>query len=54
MYSECVFVDLGIQHAKRMCHIVCLWPAPLYIIFPRYPITDMIFGKTLLNIQCVF
>ena len=26
-YSECVFVALDIQHAKRMCHIVsCGFP----------------------------
>ena len=43
-YSERVFVDLGIQHAMRMHHFFYPWPAPLYIIFPRYPITGSIFG----------
>jgi hypothetical protein len=28
----------------RMHHIV-MWPAPLYNIFPRYPINGMIFEK---------
>jgi len=53
-YSECVFVALGIQHAMRMRHIVMLWPAPLYNIFPRYLINDTIFGKTLLSTKYVF
>jgi hypothetical protein len=35
------------------CH---LWPAPLYKIFPHYPINGTIFGKKkkLLNMKCVF
>jgi hypothetical protein len=31
-----------------------LWPARLYKIFPHYLINDTIFGKTLLNLKCVF
>jgi len=26
-YSECVFVALGIQHEKPVCHIICDLPA---------------------------
>jgi hypothetical protein len=33
------------------CH---LWPVWLYHIFPHYLINGTIFGKKLLNIQCVF
>jgi len=36
LHIECVFVALGIQHAKRMRHIVNLWPVWLYNIFPHY------------------
>jgi len=32
----------------------CLWPALLYNIFPRYLINGTIFGKSLLNTNCVF
>ena len=57
IYYEYVFVNLGIQHAKRISRIM-LSPCPLrfYRIFPHYP---TIFGSggrggTLLNIKCVF
>ena len=40
-YSDCVSVALGIQHAMRMC----LWPARLCSIFPRYLINGTIFEK---------
>jgi hypothetical protein len=33
------------------CHLWCVW---LYHIFPHYLINGMVFGKTLLNIKCVF
>jgi hypothetical protein len=50
-----VFVALIIQHVKRMRRIVChLWLVQLYHIFPHYLINGTIFGKTLLNVKCVF
>jgi hypothetical protein len=53
-YSECVFVDLVIQHAKCMSHTCChMWPVWLYHIFPRYLINCTIFEKELLNKKCV-
>jgi hypothetical protein len=39
-----MFVDLFIQHAMRIRHIV-IWPAPLYYIFPHYLIEGTIFEK---------
>ena len=36
-YSECLFVALDIQHAMRMCRIICLWPAQHYTILPHSP-----------------
>ena len=56
-YSECVFVALVIQQAKRMRCIILshLWPAPLYHIFPHYLINGTIFCNIkLLNTKCVF
>jgi hypothetical protein len=50
---ECVFVALGIHHAKPMRHIV-KWPAPLCDIFSPYPTKGTILEKKLLNIKCVF
>jgi len=38
-----------------MRHIIHLWPAPLYNIFPRYLIKSTIFEKKgLPNTKCVF
>ena len=49
-----VFVDLVIQHEMRMRHIH-LWPAELYVIFPRYLINGTILGKKeSLDVECVF
>jgi hypothetical protein len=45
IYSEYVFVALGIQHAIRMRHIVICGQAPLYSIFPYYLLNDTIFEK---------
>jgi hypothetical protein len=55
-YSECVFVALVIQRAKRMRliilpSVVC----PLYNIFPHHLINSMIFEKKkFLNKKYVF
>jgi len=53
-YSECVIVALGIQHAKRMLHIIICSLTSSTIPFTHYLIKGMIFGKKLLNIKCVF
>jgi hypothetical protein len=53
-YSECVFVALVIQDAKRMRRITRhLWRVRVYRIFSHYLVTGTIFGKKLLNIKCV-
>jgi hypothetical protein len=53
LHNLCVFVALGTQQAMRRA-ILSLWSAPLYNIFPHYLINGTIYGKTLLNIKCVF
>ena len=40
-----MFVALGIQHAKHVCHIVIRGLTQLYNIFPHYVINGMIFEK---------
>ena len=54
-YSTCVSVALVSRLAKRMspCCVVCgLFGSTIF--FPHYLINGAIFGKTLLNIKCVF
>ena len=43
LYSECMFVALGIQHAMHMHHII-MWPLQLWYIFPHL-INGMTFDK---------
>ena len=53
-HSECLFVALGIQHAKLINHIV-ICVCPLSSTFPHCPINDTISGeKRSLNIKYVF
>ncbi len=54
-YSGCVFVDLGIQHAKYMHLIILLSVArPAALYFYTLSIKRREFGKTFHNINCVF
>ena len=53
-YSEFVFVLSCTQHAMRMLHIVICGLSGSTIFFSHYVINGKIFGKKLLNIQCVF
>ena len=44
-YSECVFVDLVIQHANAHSPYCRLWSAPLYNVSTHYLISGTIFEK---------
>jgi hypothetical protein len=46
-YSDCVFVAIGIQHAKRVS-------VRFYSIFSHYLIIGTTFEKKILNVKCVF
>ena len=49
--SECLFVFLVIQQAKRMRRIIVshLWPVWLYHIFPHYLINGTILVKNVIE-----
>jgi len=47
-------LNLCIQHAMHMGHIVICGLSGSTILFPHYFIKGKIFGKTLLKIKCVF
>jgi hypothetical protein len=53
-YSENVLVALVIQYAMRMRHIILSSVFWIYHIFPHYLINCAIFGRSLLNVKCVF
>ena len=51
-YSECMFLALGIQHAKRMHRIIL--SSVVCTIFAHYLTNSTISVQTALNIKCVF
>jgi hypothetical protein len=46
-YSECVFLVVGVQHARCM-------PVRFYSTFSHYFLNGTVFEKKLLNVKCVF